>query len=125
MARALALLTTLAMLAMALAWAGDESLPDPTLPPAAFMQPAAAAAESATPLLHAVILRDGAKPAAVIGGQLVELGGRYGEARLVKVTPGEVVLAGPEGRQLLRLAPGVSKTPVGDKVEPRKGGAGK
>lgn len=128
MARTLALLTTLAMLAMALAWAGDESLPDPTLPPVTVMQPAVtvgAASGPVAPVLHTVILREGAKPAAVIGDQLVELGGRFGEAKLIKVSADEVVLSGPAGRQVLRLVPGVSKTAVGEKSKRNKNGAEK
>lgn len=129
MARALALLTMLAMLAMALAWAGDELLPDPTQPPAALMQPVVpaggGATGAATPVLHTVILREGAKPAAVIGDQLVELGGRFGDAKLVKVGAGEVVLAGPGGKQVLRLIPGVSRTVPDDKTKRRKSGAEK
>lgn len=128
MARALALLTMAGMLAMALAWAGDESLPDPTLPPAVVMQSAAVAAGAsgpAAPVLHTVILRAGAKPAAVIGNQLVELGGRYGDDKLIKVSAGEVVLNGPGGRQVLRLVPGVDKTMTGGKMKPNKSGAKK
>lgn len=128
MARTLALLTMAGMLAMALAWAGDESLPDPTLPPAVVMQSAAVAAGAsgpAAPVLHTVILRTGAKPAAVIGNELVELGGRYGDARLVKVSAGEVVLNGPGGRQVLRLVPGVNKTPPDDKMQHNKSDAKK
>lgn len=128
MARTLALLTVTAMLVVALAWASDESLPDPTLPPAVVMQSAAVAAGASgpsAPVLHTVILREGAKPAAVIGNELVELGGRYGDDRLVKVSAGEVVLNGPGGRQVLRLIPSVSKTMPDDKMKRNKSGVKK
>lgn len=129
MARTLALLTTMAMLAMALAWAGDEALPDPTLPPASAMKAATAAGGNAAPpapVLHTVILREGAKPIAVIGDQQVELGARFGEAKLVKVSAGEVVLIGPGGKQVLRLMPEVSKTAAKEKSKrDKQGGAEK
>lgn len=122
MARALALFTLAAMLTVALAWAGDESLPDPTLPPATVMQSATSpdGAVLAAPELQSVILRHNGKPGAVISGQVVELGGHYGEAKLIKVSEDEVVLTGVGGRQVLKLAPAVNKTAANNIVVGKK-----
>ena len=110
MARALGLLFV--MLPLLPAWAGEAALPDPTLPPPAVLQALAKSdgdGGAQVSLLQSVILRKGGKPAAIIGGELVELGGRYGDAKLVAVSEDSVVLTGPEGRQVLRLLPMVNK----------------
>ncbi len=113
MARAIGLLNLSLMLVVAWAWAGDASLQDPTLPPPMVIQArtAEASAEQVS-LLQTVILRKGARPAAIIGGELVELGALYGEAKLVAVTEDSVILEGPGGRQTLRLFPVASKKPT-------------
>jgi MSHA biogenesis protein MshK len=49
------------------------------------------------------------KPTAVIGGQVVPLGGFVGEARLVRLSETEAVLEGPEGIERLYLTPDVEK----------------
>jgi hypothetical protein len=40
---------------------------------------------------------------------LLAEGERFGEAKLIKISEGEVILLGPEGRQTLKLFPGVEK----------------
>ncbi|MDP2810871.1 MAG: hypothetical protein Q8O34_12050 [Rhodocyclaceae bacterium] len=99
------------------AWA-QGALPDPTRPPGA----AAAASPGgnvpevpAASGLSSVILRKGAKPAAIIDGQYVELGGKVGERRVVRITEGEVILKnadGADGRETLRMTPGIEKQPI-------------
>lgn len=93
------------------AWA---QLADPTRPPAQATAPAGDAAATAAPAvtgLQSVILSRGGKgrPAAVINGEVVQLGGKVGEARLVKVEEDHVVLLGAEGRETLRLMPAAEK----------------
>ncbi|HXU92166.1 MAG TPA: hypothetical protein VFP33_00770 [Gallionella sp.] len=99
-----------ALLALALpACALAEDLPDPTRPPAAIMAPSAAgtgAEEGASTGLQSVII-SGHRRAAIIDGQTVELGGKHGDARLIEVNEGSVVLQGPQGRQVLKLFPSV------------------
>jgi MSHA biogenesis protein MshK len=114
MARALGVFCLSLMLITVLAWAGDASLPDPTQPPESVMQAASGtdAVPAAMTLLQTVILRQGARPAAIIGGELVSLGERYGEARLMSVSEDSVVLEGSGGRQVLYLMPGIHKTPA-------------
>jgi MSHA biogenesis protein MshK len=87
-----------------------QSLPDPTRPPEAVMSPAGADAAKAPAGLQTIIRRHGAKPAAVINGQYVELGGKVGDARLVRVGEDSVLLQGPEGKEEIKLFPGVEKT---------------
>lgn len=91
-------------------WSGAASaqLADPTQPA---IQPAGAATP-ATPAmsgLQTVILRNNGKPAALINGEVVELGGKVGEARLVKVNEDSVLLRGPGGDETLRLIPAAEK----------------
>lgn len=84
---------------------------DPTRPPAGMADgaPAAAAAAPATSGLQQIIRRAGARPAAVINGVRVELGGRVGDARLAEVREDFVVLRGASGRETLYLTPGIGK----------------
>lgn len=83
-------------------------VPDPTRPPPGWADGAPAAAPSSSGLQQ-IIRRAGAKPAAVINGQRVELGGRVGDARLVEVSEDFVVLQGASGRETLYLTPGIGK----------------
>lgn len=95
------------------AWA---QLADPTRPPAQAAVPvgdaasAAAVAPAAIGLQSVILSRDGkGRPAAVINGEVVQLGGKVGEARLVKVAEDHVVLLSAEGRETLRLMPAAEK----------------
>lgn len=101
------------------AWA--QSLPDPTRPPAGADGVPAAEVVPAGPRLQSVLRRQGMKPAAVIDGVFVELGGRVGEARLVRVREDAVELHGPGGRQVLFLTPNIAKeVPASASVGARK-----
>lgn len=89
-----------------------ENLLDPTRPPAEFAAPSAATASAATgPLLQSVLISKGRK-SAIIGGQVVGLGEKYGEARVVKITESEVVLKTGTVTETLRLFPDVEKRSV-------------
>lgn len=85
-----------------------QPLPDPMRPPAALAAPAApasaAAPEGALELQSVLVGRD-RTPAAVISGQLVTLGGRVRDARLVRVSERSAVLRGPQGETTLPLIP--------------------
>jgi hypothetical protein len=89
-----------------------QALTDPTRPPAAFGSPMAEA-ESDGPMLQSIIRSNRSKPAAIINGEYVALGGHVGEARLVKIGEDSVTLKSAEGTQILMLAPGVEITPAG------------
>lgn len=62
--------------------------------------------------LQSIIQRRQGKPAALINGAVVELGGKVGEARLVKIGDDFVELRGAAGNEILRLTPGVEKKAV-------------
>ncbi len=106
---------------------GNE-LPDPTRPPTALINPSASSGDAVEevlsgPTLQSVILRKGHKPAAIISGERVELGGRYGDARLTRVSESRVVLSGAAGSETLLLTPSVEKKMVVDTKKAAKGKA--
>jgi len=90
-----------------------EELTDPTRPPANIFQAASgrsAGTEAAQPSgLRSIIISE-TRRAAIIDGKTVELGGRLGNARLVEVNAGSVVLQRGKNRQVLTLFPGVKIT---------------
>jgi len=95
-----------------LAQSATGSLADPTRPPVAFFEPAAAAQVEIGPVLQSVVIPAKGKPVAVIGGQEVLLGGLYGERRLIRLSEREAVLEGPDGVEHLPLTPGIEKTNI-------------
>jgi MSHA biogenesis protein MshK len=97
----------LALLASQQALAQSGVLPDPTRPPN--MNETSAPAASASTGLQAVVLRPDGHSVAVINGRAVAVGEKVGDARLVLLTADEAVLVGPNGKQVLRLAPTVDK----------------
>lgn len=82
-----------------------EELPDPTRPPVSIAAPAAAAGAAPAGLQSIII--SPIRRAAIIDGETVELGGKHGDARLIEVSEGSVVLKGAQGRQVLTLFPDV------------------
>ena len=99
----------LALCVLALPHAARAQLADPTRPPAGVLETAGEAGAPAGPVLQSVLIPKNGKPLAVIDGQLVRLGERYGESRLVKLSEREAVLDGPAGIERLRLTPDVEK----------------
>lgn len=94
-------------------------LTDPTRPPPARLPEGDALSPTgqvptASGLQSVILKRDGrdglGRPAALINGRVVEIGGKVGEQRLVKVAEDHVILLGAEGRETLRLLPAVEKT---------------
>lgn len=59
--------------------------------------------------LQSIIQRKNGKPAALINGTVVELGGKVGEARLVRIGENFVELRGTLGKEVLHLTPDVEK----------------
>ena len=98
-----------ALIAAAGAAPAQQAAPDPTRPPG--YGPSDAAGGEAPMVLQSVILPKRGKPSAIIGGERLTLGGKLGEAQVVKITESEVVLKGPEGLQTLKMAPDVEKKP--------------
>jgi hypothetical protein len=100
------------------AW--GQVLSDPTRPPQAWLaaQPKAAGAPAAAeqeqevvPQLQSLLIGP-SRRYALIDGQLVGVGDRFKDARVVAVKPAEVVLRSERGTQTLRLFPDVEKRPV-------------
>ena len=102
-------LVCLLVLAVSPAWA--QALADPTRPPSASAAAGAPQAALPGPQLQSVLLSPGRK-LAVISGEMVALGGKYGDATLVRLTESEAVLKAGGELQVLKLYPGVDKKPV-------------
>ena len=82
------------------------SLPDPTAPP---MTPAEAGEAGKPVVALTAIKTSGKQKIAIINGQEITVGGRYQDARVVRISESEVVLR--QGRELtvLKLYPQVEK----------------
>lgn len=85
---------------------------DPTRPPGSVVMDSQAAADVSGPVLQSVLIPKKGRPVAVIGGQQVRLGEKYGESRLVRLSEREAVLEGPSGTERLSLTPGVEKIAI-------------
>lgn len=122
MARAL-----IAPIAIAAFWAMAavaQPVADPTRPPSfvdGVAGPGGTTEPPASPL-QSIILRPGAKPRALLGGEWVELGQEYNGARLVKVTDRSVTLKGPSGQETLYLTPDAEKKLVKTVPARQRGG---
>ena len=94
------------------AHASAAELPDPTRPPTGLFAPLDAVGAEAAPVpagLQSIIISR-TRRAAIIDGETVELGGKHGDAKLIEVNEGGVVLRGAQGRQVLTLFPDVKIT---------------
>jgi MSHA biogenesis protein MshK len=78
---------------------------DPTRPPAVVAAEVPQGAAPANQLQSVVI--SPTRRAAIINGQVVELGKKYGDAVLTKVAENEVVLKSGDSQQVLKLHPSV------------------
>jgi MSHA biogenesis protein MshK len=92
-----------------LAAAQTGGLPDPTRPAGTADGAAVSDAPAAPVGLQAVLLRPGGKSVAIINGQTVSIGDKVGDSRLVSLNAQEAVLSGPNGREVLKLAPAADK----------------
>ena len=79
---------------------------DPTRPPNLVSEEAEAA--PAGPRLESVLIAPDRR-LAVISGQQVRLGGKYGEGQVVRITETEVVIRNGEATETLRLLPEARK----------------
>jgi MSHA biogenesis protein MshK len=100
-------------LAMGAQQALAQGLSDPTRPPwiggAHALEPAAAAQ---------VVIVSKDRRQATINGQIVNLGGRYGNATLVRITDEEIVLERPKGTETIRLYSSVQRKRHGPAAQP-------
>lgn len=104
----------LALACIAFGSAAFAQSADPTRPPASWMAPAEGVATGGDGMagglrLQSVLMPQGGKPVAVIGGKTVVLGGKLGGATLVRLNEREAVLQGADGVTHLYLTPDVQK----------------
>lgn len=99
---------------MLTAWplSGDaQVLNDPMRPPTAVYAAPGDKTAAAGPLLQSVMITPSER-SAIIGGERVKLGGKYGEARVIKITESEVVLRSAGGIETLKMYPDIEMNPV-------------
>jgi MSHA biogenesis protein MshK len=88
--------------------AAGQALSDPMRPPEGLGPAGPEQGLESGPVLQSVMIAP-AMRAAIISGQLVKQGERYGDAVLVKVAESEVVLRSGAETRVLKLYPGVDK----------------
>lgn len=97
-------------------WAATATaqIADPTRPPPGLDQRAGGQAEPVTTNsgLQSILRPRQGKPRVLIDGQWVELGGRIGEARVVRIGTDSVRLRSAAGDEELKLMPNVEKRVV-------------
>jgi len=98
-----------AVLALMPTVAAAQIATDPTRPPTGF---AAEAPEGAVGNQLQSMMISPTRKAAIINGVVVELGGKYGDAVLMRVAEDEVVLKSGDSRQVLKLHPAVEKVDI-------------
>jgi MSHA biogenesis protein MshK len=99
---------TFALLLAQINATGAEILPDPTKPPASALGPGEAEQSAQGPVLQSVLITP-TRRSAIISGQLVVQGGRYGDANVIRISDSEVVLKTGDMVETLKLFPGVEK----------------
>jgi MSHA biogenesis protein MshK len=90
-----------------------QGLSDPTRPP---WIGGAHASEPAAAAQIVIVSKD--RRQATINGQIVNLGGRYGNATLVRITDEEIVLERPKGTETIRLYSSVQRKRHGPAAQP-------
>ena len=99
---------------------------DPTKPPSGFAvgdPEMAGEGGGGGPVLQSVLISASGR-AAIINGEMVKLGQKYGDAVLIRVAENEVALKSGDSTQVLKLYPGVEKrdiAPPAAKAAPRRG----
>jgi len=115
--------------AVALTFAGfafADNLPDPTLPPASIGRTPEGpppAPGAAAPVLQSVLISP-TRRVAIINGQTVKQGDKIGDARVVRITEGTVVLRSDKEMQTLKLFPGIEKQRSAGRADAAPGTSG-
>src|SRR4051794_16656159 len=78
---------------------------DPTRPPLGIYESETSDAAKG-PVLQSIMIT-ATERSAIIGGERVKLGGKYGDARVIGITENEVVLRSPSGTETLRMYPDI------------------
>jgi len=95
-----------ALACMAVPGAMAQVMIDPTRPPPGVYAPESAEKATGAPVLQSVMITPTARTA-IIGGEEVKLGAKFGDARVIKITETEVVLRTTGGTETLKMYPGV------------------
>lgn len=97
----------------------SQMLRDPTQPPAAYTTSGAdlnmaepEKGEVKIPVLQSIVRRHGARPVAMINGQMVRLGGKVDDWTVVRINESDVMLKGVGGKEVLMISPEVEKKPA-------------
>ena len=85
---------------------GAQIMYDPTRPSAGAHAADGGDQPGSSPVLQSVMIRSNTR-SAVIGGERVELGGKYRDAQVVSITENEVVLRREAGTESLKMYPRV------------------
>lgn len=105
-------------LGLALVLAGPQALAqglsDPTRPPWV----GAASGVSAPDAAGYIVIVSKDRRQATINGQIVDVGGRYGNATLVRITDEEIVLERPKGTETIRFYSSVQRKKHGPAAQP-------
>jgi MSHA biogenesis protein MshK len=88
-----------------------QVMTDPTRPAQGVYSPESTDNAAVAPVLQSVMITPTARTA-IIGGNAVKLGAKYGDARVIKITESEVVLRSASGTETLKMYPGVDVKPV-------------
>lgn len=96
-----------------LAWG---QLADPMRPPGGVAVTAVPGADGAAggdsvAGVQAVFIRPGGRSSALVNGQMLYVGDKLAEKKVIKITESEVVLRSESGRETMKLIPDVMKTP--------------
>jgi MSHA biogenesis protein MshK len=93
--------------------AAAQAINDPTRPPAGFAvgDPEVAGEGGGGAVLQSVMISPSGR-AAIINGEMVKLGQKYGDAVLIRVAESEVTLKSSTGTQVLKMYPGVDKREI-------------
>lgn len=123
------LLTRYALFAAGLlpVWGAFAQIADPTRPPSGLSVATGSGGEEGMPsakVLQSIFVPEKGTPVAMIGGQFVRLGEKFGDSRLVRLTEHEAVLQGPEGVERLLLTPEAEKV-VAEQAQENKLNAAK
>lgn len=86
--------------------AAAQVMNDPTRPPAGLAPADSATGALASPILQSIMITRSER-SAIIGGETVRLGGKYGEAEVIGITENEVTLRSASGTETLRMYPDV------------------
>lgn len=85
-----------------------QAMTDPTRPPVELTEAASREAASSELVLQSVMITPTLKTA-IINGEIVKLGGKFGNAQLMKISENEVVLKSGDQIQVLKMYPSVEK----------------